>query len=176
MYRSVDGGPIYKISGPNLVTDTSFTICDVYVSNGYYKHSYFVEAVDIFENASGYSEGLTVEVQYISCNATEKVAAGSPIDTDAVNAYSLAVNYPNPFNPTTTILFTLPEAGNVSLKIYNAAGQLVRTLADKSYPAGAHQLVWNGRNELGEAAASGLYFYHIHAGQFSQTRKMLLLR
>lgn len=91
-------------------------------------------------------------------------------------AYKLAQNFPNPFNPSTTIMFDMRTKGNVSLKIYNVAGQLVRTLVNGVKNAGPHKLTWDGRNNSGVAVASGVYFYKMETKDFSQTKKMIMLR
>jgi hypothetical protein len=88
----------------------------------------------------------------------------------------LAQNFPNPFNPSTTIKFDLKEKGLVTLKVYNVAGQLVRTLVDGVRDAAAYSIAWDGRNNIGANAASGIYFYKMDTKDFSQTRKMVLLR
>lgn len=90
--------------------------------------------------------------------------------------FVLEQNYPNPFNPSTTIRFALPEASQVSLKIYNARGQLVRTLVSGNYESGVHEIRWDARNDLGETVSSGMYFYRMQAGNFVESRKMVLLR
>lgn len=91
-------------------------------------------------------------------------------------SYELEQNFPNPFNPTTTIKFGLPEASEVTLKIFNIRGQLVRTLTSGSMEAGFHQVQWDATNENGVKVGSGMYFYQIQAGEFQQVRKMLLLK
>ncbi len=91
-------------------------------------------------------------------------------------AYRLAQNYPNPFNPTTTIRFDIREKGQVSLRIYNVAGQLVRTLVDGELDAGSYAEDWNGLNDEGSKVASGVYFYRLEAGVFESVKKMVLLR
>jgi hypothetical protein len=96
--------------------------------------------------------------------------------TELPKAYSLAQNFPNPFNPSTRIQFALPSKGHVSLKIYNVAGQLVRTLQDGVMDAGSHELTWDGSNNLGKSVASGVYFYKINAGDYENRKKMVLLR
>jgi flagellar hook assembly protein FlgD len=98
--------------------------------------------------------------------------------TDASVSYrtSLAQNYPNPFNPQTTIAFSLRERGHVILTVYNVAGERVRTLAEESFDAGPQRVVWDGRNDAGAPVSSGVYFYRLVTGGFSQTRKMVLLK
>jgi hypothetical protein len=90
--------------------------------------------------------------------------------------YSLGQNYPNPFNPTTTIEFSLPRRSEVVISVYNILGRKVLTLLDEELPAGYHRLVWNGKSGRGQDVATGLYFYRIKAGDFVQTKKMLLLK
>ncbi|MEZ4745295.1 MAG: FlgD immunoglobulin-like domain containing protein [Calditrichia bacterium] len=100
---------------------------------------------------------------------------GDPL-AEIPTRFGLEQNYPNPFNPETTIRFALPQSGNVTLKIFNLSGQLVRTLVSSEFAAGQHQIVWNGRNDLGEKVASGMYLYRITAGSFVQTKKMMLMK
>jgi hypothetical protein len=99
-----------------------------------------------------------------------------PTGTGTVASNSLSQNYPNPFNPQTTIAFSVKERGLVNLKVYNVAGQLVRTLANEEFALGAHTKVWDGRNDSGQAVSSGVYFYKLVANNFSQTKKMVLLK
>jgi len=90
---------------------------------------------------------------------------------------SLAQNYPNPFNPTTTIAFTVKDQAQVSLKIYNVAGQLVKTLVnDVRTPGITHVVSWDGRNNAGQSVSSGVYFYKLVTKDFTKTRKMVLLK
>ena len=91
-------------------------------------------------------------------------------------AYHIAQNFPNPFNPVTTIRFDVKERGHVSLKIYNVAGQLVKTLVDETRDASSYSILWDGTNNLGAKVASGIYFYRLVAGDFEQTKKMVLIR
>jgi len=90
--------------------------------------------------------------------------------------FALDQNYPNPFNPTTTIRFALPKDAMVSLKIYDVLGREVRTLVNGRVSAGYQQVVWDGRNEFGSQVASGMYIYHITAGDFVSTKKMMMLK
>lgn len=90
--------------------------------------------------------------------------------TAGANALELA-NYPNPFNPTTTISFSLPEASYVSLKVYNSLGQEVATLLDERRDAGTHRVTWDAGS-----CASGVYFYRLTTRDFTDTRKMLLMK
>jgi hypothetical protein len=89
--------------------------------------------------------------------------------------FALMNNYPNPFNLSTSISFALPVDSKVSLKLYNVAGQLVKSFEDR-YEAGVHTIVWDGTNTKGEAVSSGIYFYKLVAGDYSCTRKMVLVK
>ena len=98
--------------------------------------------------------------------------------------YSLSQNYPNPSNPTTIINYTLPDAGRktqdgrqeASLKIYNSLGQEVRTLVNDTQNPGFYIVTWDGRDEFGYGVASGVYFYRFSVGEFTATKRMLLLK
>ena len=89
---------------------------------------------------------------------------------------TLFQNVPNPFNPSTSIAFYLPERSNVRIDIYDVAGRLVTTLVEGTRLGGRHTVEWNGSDVSGRTAASGVYFYRLVAGKFVQTRKMILLR
>lgn len=85
-------------------------------------------------------------------------------------------NYPNPFNPSTTITYQIPASGSVRLEIFNIKGQKVRTLVNDLQNAGSHSVVWNGTDQSGRLVSSGIYFYHIVTDRSTSTRKMLLLK
>ncbi len=91
-------------------------------------------------------------------------------------SFYLSANYPNPFNPETNIAFGLPQAGYVTLCVYNIVGQRVNCIASGEYAAGDHEVVWNGRDENGHPVGSGVYFYRLDAGEFTQTRKMTFMK
>jgi len=91
--------------------------------------------------------------------------------------YNLSQNYPNPFNPVTTVSYDVPPPGGfVGIRVYNVSGQLVRTLVNASRPAGRYETMWDGSDERGVQAASGIYFLNMVAPQFHTTRKILLLK
>ncbi|MFQ6044198.1 MAG: FlgD immunoglobulin-like domain containing protein, partial [Candidatus Poribacteria bacterium] len=96
-------------------------------------------------------------------------------------SFALLQNYPNPFNPETWIPYQLAENANVHISIYNSAGQLVRVLSIGEMQAGSYltkgrAAYWDGRNERGERVGSGVYFYHLRAGDFQATRRMLIVK
>jgi hypothetical protein len=91
-------------------------------------------------------------------------------------AFALLNNYPNPFNPETTIKYHLPEAAQVKLEVYNMVGQVVRTLVSNHQNAGRYVVQWDAANDNGQSLASGIYLYHVQAGDFRDVKKMLLLK
>ena len=114
---------------------------------------------DLFEAAGGRADKL-------SALAAELLAG----------RLQLRPGYPNPFNAETTIEYVLPAAGPVQLAVYDVHGQRVRMLADGHYGAGLQRVRWDGRDEDGRPAASGVYLYRIRADNRIQTRKLLLLK
>ncbi len=99
-----------------------------------------------------------------------KLAGGVP------DSYGLGQNVPNPSNPQTQISYQLPEAGEVSLVIYNALGQPIRTLVQERQAAGVYRVTWDGRDGQGRAVSSGVYLYRLRAGSFEAERKMVLAK
>lgn len=94
-----------------------------------------------------------------------------PVSNEVPNQFKLEQNYPNPFNPTTKIKFAIPEAGNVTLKIFDVNGKEIVTLVNQHLLAGIYETDWQGINY-----ASGVYFYSISAGKYTETRKMILMK
>ncbi len=87
------------------------------------------------------------------------------------NDFVLNQNYPNPFNPSTTISFSIPAEGMVSLKIFNLIGQQVDEIVNENLSAGNYSFMWNAKDQ-----ANGIYFYKLQAGEFVETKKMILLK
>ena len=94
----------------------------------------------------------------------------------APGAFALGQNFPNPFNPKTTISFALPSAGPVELDVYSATGQHVRTLQSGDMTSGQHSVVWDGKDDGGSSVGSGIYFYKLQSEELSETKKMMLLK
>ncbi len=109
-----------------------------------------------------------------ACSATSirdgELPDGPPL------AFRVEQNAPNPFNPATTIRFTLPEAAPTTVRVFDLAGRLVRTLVDAELPAAAHTAVWDGRDGGGRAAASGVYFFQVISGRHAHTGRMALIK
>jgi hypothetical protein len=95
---------------------------------------------------------------------------------DVVPAFELKGNYPNPFNPETTISFSVAESGSVELSVYNVKGQKVKTLVSSNVEAGSHQITWKGNDDRGNLVASGIYFYKLRTGRYTSTKKMILMK
>ena len=91
-------------------------------------------------------------------------------------AFALGQNFPNPFNPTTTINFSIPESGHVNIMIYDILGRHVRTLVDKSHSAGNYSVMWDATDMNGSKISAGIYFYTIKAGNFLSTKRMLFIK
>lgn len=88
----------------------------------------------------------------------------------------LRQNYPNPFNPSTNIEYTLRERSSVEIRIYNSAGELVKTVVGGEKDAGQHSTIWDGRDDAGNSVSSGAYFYQLKAGDYFEAKKMLLMK
>ncbi len=116
-----------------------------------------------------YFDDLTVE-------RLDVTAVGEGTEARIPVAYELGDNYPNPFNPTTSIQFGVPGGGHVKLVIYNMLGQKVKTLLDDSREAGRYQIVWDGSDDTGRIVGSGMYFYQLRTEKAVLTKKMLLLK
>ncbi|MFC1726444.1 fibronectin type III domain-containing protein [candidate division KSB1 bacterium] len=132
------------------------------------KYWWKVKAFDgIFK--SDWSEVFTFTVD-------TSVTVGIEEETTVPVVFKLYNNYPNPFNPYTTIKFDLPSYSGVTLKVYNILGQEIKTLVSEKMTAGSYKIIWNGRNNYGMQVSSGVYFYRIIAGQYIQTKKMVFLK
>jgi len=130
-----------------------------------------------------WDSGYFYKVSAIDANGNESgfaILAPDNVTGDEIQSTPLATylgqNFPNPFNPVTRIGFGLKAPANVSLRIYDAAGRVVRVLVEGNRPAGTYAELWDGKDNGGRAVASGIYFYRLDAGSFTQTRKMVLLK
>jgi len=134
--------------------------------------------------------GVTVKFSVVATDGTDTVKVTGDDRVVFVNRYdylsiaaegiplefALHENYPNPFNPTTTLRFDLPEVSDITLTIYNMLGQKVKTFNMQSIPAGYHSVTWDATNDLGQQVGAGVYLYQLRANQFVKTRKMVLLK
>ena len=122
----------------------------------------------------GTIDGL--EGDEVAITISDPAAAKAAVQT-LPEAFALADNFPNPFNPTTTIQYALPQAADVELTVYNVVGQPVRTLVAEHQSAGRYAVEWDTTNDSGHSLSSGMYFYRLQAGgAFLEAKKMLLLK
>jgi hypothetical protein len=122
--------------------------------------------IDIYNSLSG--SGTAIEKM--------KTLLKSIIFIEIPLEYSLGQNHPNPFNPTTQIKYDIPEDALVSITIYDIMGRSIKSLVNSNQTAGYHSISWDGKNNLGEGVSAGMYIYTIQAGEFRQTKKMVLLK
>jgi hypothetical protein len=126
--------------------------------------------------------GVTGTGEYYAASGFVSDSAPVPVKVVEVetatlpNRYDLAQNYPNPFNPTTVIQFSLPRSGLVTLEIFDITGRKVITLVGEELEAGVKRVTWDGCDRRGVEVASGVYLYRLRVNDFSDTRKMLLLK
>ena len=113
---------------------------------------------------------------WTTATATPTEDAAAKQVASVPESFELAAAYPNPFNPSTTIGYALPQAADVRLDIYNVVGQRVRTLVATHQPAGYYAVEWKATDDSGHTLSSGVYFYHLQAGAFRATKRMLLMR
>jgi chitodextrinase len=127
---------------------------------------------------TGSETGHTYFYMLVSVSGSGLPREYEPIEVTvtAPRTFKLHSNYPNPFNPETTIKFELPKQEKVRLLIYNVLGQVVNELVNEQKKAGYHVIKWNGTDSFGRATASGIYFYRITAGKYTNTKKMVLIR
>ena len=138
-------------------TDTGVTVADTYM--------YAIEAIfpDNIFTEPAFSNEIFVE-------------PGTSNDIELPLVTELTGNYPNPFNPVTTIRFCVSSSDHVKLDIFNIKGQLVRTLVDAQLEPEKYRLIWDGTNNRREKVANGVYFYRLETGSYENTKKMLLLK
>ncbi|MFH1686377.1 MAG: C1 family peptidase [bacterium] len=134
-----------------------------------------------YSGASGsWTDMATIQVPCevaIRIRTSPTLALGvGDIELPLPDDFELGYNYPNPFNPATTISYSLEEKAAVQVIVYNVLGQKVRTLVDSEQTVGEHEIVWDGRADNDAEAGTGIYFYRIQVGEQSQVKKMLLLR
>ena len=159
-------------SADTLLLGESSTITVFFDSEGLVGDTVYT-AVLLVESAEPFNHVLDIPVAMTVSTATGAVdddAAAKPL------TYALEQNYPNPFNPQTTLKYAIPLQTDISLVIYNLLGQEVMSWDEESVPAGYYEKIWNGTTQAGVPVSSGMYIYRIIAGDFVQTRKMLLLK
>jgi hypothetical protein len=157
--RAVESYVIYR-DGVEVGTSTSGLFIDLNVPTGDY--IYNVAAIFTGDHEGAWSD----DVPHQQVNAENTL----PLVTE------LSGNYPNPFNPTTTIKFSLNTPEKTLIEVYNIRGEKVRTLVDGELQADFYNIVWNGKDNSGKKTSSGVYFYKMKAGNYVSTKKMILMK
>jgi len=163
------------------VTITAGAFTTTTTTSGAYNLSLPVGTYTVRAAKNGYLSVVTPNVivnasAVTTLNFTMVPGVGNDDQLTPIVATELNGNYPNPFNPETTISYAIKDRTNVRLEIYNTKGQLIRTLVNQEQPTGRYDIVWNGKDNNNNAVSSGMYFYRMNAGSYASTRKMLLMQ
>ncbi len=129
-----------------------------------------------FTDSTAHTGHWVYRLKQIDLNGKTTILGTVAVKSLVLSQFALRQNYPNPFNPETQITYDLPRKTRVSLRIYNAIGQTVRTLVEAVQPAGTHGVIWRGEDDFGQSVSAGIYFYELRADHFHQIRKMVLMR
>ena len=148
---------------------------------GNHANSYLWQKVNNGEMPPGNNPDLNTNeinliAQWIDEGALENPALEIYNNAQIPKEYILNQNYPNPFNPVTTLRYDLPEQSDVTITIYNMLGRKVKTLVNPTQDAGFKSMIWDATNDYGKPVSAGVYLYQIQAGEFVQTKKMVLLK
>ena len=177
----VDG----ECQGATVVQDTSAQICAYIIGNQggslefefYYggrEENKVIREYSIYDPETSQTEKGSIKVE--NNRGSYYVSFKNEPEITPVPARLETSNYPNPFNPVTTIVYSLPKDSKISISIYNIKGQKVKTLVTGTQPAGSYNVTWNGKDESGKDVTSGIYFYKLKTQNNEITRKMLLLK
>ncbi|NIA28285.1 MAG: T9SS type A sorting domain-containing protein [Actinobacteria bacterium] len=190
---NIEGAYVYAIDTDNNVVASERSGADgSYAMGGIEEGDYYVQAsrspynTEYYPDASTESGASTVsvgtsdqwDVQSVDfiLSPTEVTGVGGEKTEALPQKYELSQNYPNPFNPTTTIQYALPTASQVRLDIINIQGEVVKTLVNGHQTASSYKVVWDGTDSRGHQVTSGLYFYKLQAGDFTQVRRMVFMK
>lgn len=170
-------GPFELLPGDSIrffytmaIGDSAHTDSNNYVNNmpdnpqTYYNNLTFDNLVNLINAA---------ELKYMALTATTDIGEISDV---IPTAFELTQNFPNPFNPSTEIEFSIPRAGHVKMSVYNILGQRVTTLIDEDVSAGTYQVTWDGKSSSGQDVSSGMYFLIMQTAESVMSRKMILLK
>jgi len=174
---SIDMDDMSKITSydDQTMIETNPLLCDYWSGSwpqlaGNYHLTYLSPAIGKGEN------GVNMGAFDVGCDIDTALLSVDELIDVTPTEYALHDNYPNPFNPTTTLRFDLPEVSSITLTIYNMLGQRVRTFNMNDTPAGYHSIKWNATNDYGDPVGAGVYLYQLQANQYVKTRKMVLLK
>ncbi|MFC1898632.1 carboxypeptidase regulatory-like domain-containing protein, partial [Candidatus Cloacimonadota bacterium] len=169
VYLSWDAPTERGLASYNVYRDNVMIAEDVavtgYIDENVAAGTYFYKVQAVYDG--GWTSDFSNEFEITVTDAGNQLI---PLSTE------LQGNYPNPFNPITTIRFALSEDSNVSLEIFNIKGEKVRTLIQEHLAAQYHNIIWNGKDDAGKQTSSGIYFYKMKAGKYLSTKKMILMK
>ena len=163
----------------NVYTQDYLNISDASTSISTYEYASFMTDFNLTLWNIDYVVEVSDEEFTVISQAGEFVLNNTLLSTDSKiipEVFALHQNYPNPFNPVTSLRYDLPEDGLVNITIYDMMGRIVKTLVNSSQTAGYKSISWNAANDRNESVSAGLYLYTIQAGEFRQTKKMVLLK
>ena len=180
----VDSDLTYKLTVTldypgNVYTQDYLNIADSSTSISAYEYAVFMTNLNLTLWTLNYIVESSDEEFTVISQAGEFVLNNTLLSIDSgiiPEVFALHQNYPNPFNPVTSLRYDLPEDGFVNITIYDMMGRIVRSLVNSKQAAGYHSIKWNATNNKNEPVSAGLYLYTIQAGEFSQTKKMILLK
>ena len=180
----VDSDLTYKLTVTldypgNVYTQDYLNIADSSTSISAYEYAVFMTNLNLTLWTLNYIVEVSDEEFTVISQAGEFVLSNTLLSIDSgiiPGVFALHQNYPNPFNPVTSLRYDLPEDGFVNITIYDMMGRIVRSLVNSKQAAGYHSIKWNATNNKNEPVSAGLYLYTIQAGEFSQTKKMILLK
>ena len=172
------GGAAEFIAGEKITLHPGF-----HAESGSSFHAYIDDTIIDRANDGDFSRGNLIagnrEINQDIIEPEEPIEEPANNDDTLINIpdeYCMFPNYPNPFNPSTTIRYGLPEQSDIVLRVYNIKGQLVKTLENGAQSAGYHEVTWNGGDNTGKKISSGIYFYKLHTSDFTSMKKMILLK
>jgi len=169
----------YRLSESNEVTiqvQSSNYPLSIAVTDLNYEEGYGYVLQEIVSGVEVASHTIVDGVKIVISNENVSLLKITQQQQAIPTSFKLAQNYPNPFNPSTMIKYDLPETRNVTLVIYNALGEKVRTLVSGMQDAGYYSILWDAKNDSGSKVGSGLYIYALRAGNYYSVKKMMLLK
>jgi hypothetical protein len=174
----VEGIPYLPEGAGNIVTFTfNYTGAgeppefEIYADTTYLSNNVHQTVVVITNNVT---TGVTPDVLPMITSTSTDIE--DPAEVILPGSFNLSQNGPNPFNPTTVINYAVPKASHITIVVYNALGQQVKTLVSRYQAAGYYSVSWNSTNDAGQYCASGMYFYRMNTNEFTSTKKMVMLK
>jgi hypothetical protein len=175
----VDSISLSNSSTSNLIVDSIYTRTSVFTTNQksasvlstpvYVRVTFTPTAVGTYSDTLYLRNNSATPLVKIRLSGNGTLTGVEKLGIEIPTVFSISQNYPNPFNPSTIISYAVPRSANVSLRVFNTLGQEVASLVNELKEAGYHRVTWNAN------VPSGIYFYRLQAGEFTETKKMILL-